>query len=216
MTVQISAFSWVPKGARGFVKDLRVRWALEECAIAYEEELIRPLGECPDAYRQWQPFGQVPAYRDDQVEMFESGAIVLHIARDNPALSPPDRSGQARMEAWVFAALSTIEPRFQTLFLIDDALVATPEGAAFRQRMVELLDKRLREFSSWFGGREYLVDRFTAADIIMATVLRDIRGHDFLTPYPELTAYLERCEARPAFTRALAAQMVHFSEDASA
>ncbi|MFC4725332.1 glutathione S-transferase family protein [Glycocaulis abyssi] len=157
MTVQISAFSWVPKGARGLVKDLRVRWALEESGIAYEEHLTLPRGECPDEYRQWQPFGQVPAYRDDRVEMFESGAIVLHIARDNPVLSPPDRNGQARMESWVFAALSTIEPRLQGIFLIDDALAATPEGAAFKTRMSELLANRLGVLSNCLGANEYLL-----------------------------------------------------------
>ena len=215
MTVQISAFSWVPKGARGLVKDLRVRWALEECGIAYEEQLVRPLGECPDESRQWQPFGQVTAYRDGEVEMFESGAIVLHIARDNPVLSPSHRADQARMEAWVFAALSTIEPRWQGLFLLDDALAATPEGAAFKTRMTEMLANRLGVLTKCLGGQEYLLGRFTAADIMMATVLRDIRTQGYLDAWPALEAYVERCEARPAFRRALEAQMANFGETAA-
>ncbi len=219
MTVQISAFSWVPQGARGFVKDLRVRWALEECGIAYEEYLTRPLGECAEEYRRWQPFGQVPAYRDEQVEMFESGAIVLHIARGNPALSPPDRGGQARMESWVFAALSTIEPRFQNLLTIDDELAATPAGLAYRERMSGLLSSRLEALAAWMWDRDYLDGGFTAADIVMATVLRDIadvRPAGHLDPYPALGAYVERCTARPAFARALEAQMVHFSKESAA
>lgn len=215
MTVQISAFSWVPKGARGLVKDLRVRWALEESGIAYEEHLTLPRGECPDEYRQWQPFGQVPAYRDDQVEMFESGAIVLHIARDNPVLSPIDRRDQARMESWVFAALSTIEPRLQGVFLIDDALAATPEGAAFKTRMTEMLSNRLGVLTRCLGANEFLLGRFTAADIMIGTVLRDVRAQGHLEPWPALMAYLERCEARPAFARALAAQMASFADDAA-
>lgn len=215
MTVQISAFSWVPKGARGLVKDLRVRWALEESGIAYEAYLTLPRGECPDEYRQWQPFGQVPAYRDDEVEMFESGAIVLHIARGSPVLSPSGRAGQARMESWVFAALSTMEPRWQGLFLIEDALAATPEGAAFKARMTEMLANRLGVLTKCLGSNDYLLGRFTAADIMMATVLRDIRAQGYLEPYAALTAYVERCEARPPFKRALEAQMANFAEDAA-
>jgi len=213
MTVQISAFSWVPDMAKGYVKDLRIRWALEESGHAYGVELVRPLGECPDSYRQWQPFGQVPAYRDDDVEMFESGAIVLHIARGNPVLEPADRQDRARMESWVFAALSTIEPRFQNLFLFDAELAATPKGAAAKARLTELLANRLGVLATCLGEKEYLLDDFTAADIMMATVLRDVRGHGYLDPYPTLTAYVERCEARPAFSRALEAQMANFDTD---
>ena len=119
MTIEVSAFRWVPPFAQGYVKDLRVRWALEEAGLTYETRLV---GQSPpeDSYRRWQPFGQVPAYRDDHVELFESGAIVLHIASMSDALAPRDEAGRGRATSWVIAALNSVEP--------------FPERAAVRQQ----------------------------------------------------------------------------------
>lgn len=110
----IVAFKWVPDFARGFVRDLRLRWALEEAGIPYEVELIDGETQKSDLYLKWQPFGQVPAFRDGEVELFESGAIILHIATTSKALGPTDQAAQAKIAAWVFAALNSIEPHAQT------------------------------------------------------------------------------------------------------
>jgi glutathione S-transferase len=119
MTIQVSAFRWVPPFAQGYVRDLRVRWALEEAGLRYEAILIDQEAQASASYRRWQPFGQVPAYRDGDVEMFESGAIVLRIAERSDALSPVDPAGRARMTTWVLAALNSVEPHVQNLVAID-------------------------------------------------------------------------------------------------
>jgi glutathione S-transferase len=121
MTIHVSAFRWVPPFAQGYVKDLRVRWALEEAGMPYEASLIGAQDQASDQYRQWQPFGQVPAYRDGEVDMFESGAIVLHLAARSQALAPGDAAGRARVTSWVLAALNSIEPHAHNLIHFDDA-----------------------------------------------------------------------------------------------
>jgi len=119
MTIQVTAFRWVPPFAQGYVRDLRVRWALEEAGLPYEATLIGPEVQASESYREWQPFGQVPAYRDDQVEMFESGAIVRHIAAKSEALAPRGVEGRARVTTWVLAALNSVEPHVQNLIHLD-------------------------------------------------------------------------------------------------
>ena len=172
MTIRLSAFRWVPAFAQGYVKDLRVRWALEEAGQPYETTLIDPSIQATGAYRTWQPFGQVPAYRDDEVELFESGAIVLHIAATSPALAPADAAGRARVSTWVFAALNSIEPHAQNVIRAPkDAEGAVGEQAA---RMRRLLDGRLAALTAWLADKDYLEGRFTAGDLIMTTVLREL------------------------------------------
>lgn len=216
MTCQVSAFRWVPEFAQGFVRDLRVRWALEEAGLPYEAVLIDHDEKDSESYRAWQPFGQVPAYRDDEVEMFESGAIVLHIAEKSAALAPRDSAERARVMTWVMAALNSVEP-FGWNFLFFDGEGAGADWAEKKRAELETtLDRRLAPLEKRLAGREYLEERFTIADIIMTTTLREVDHSGVLARYPALTAYVERCTARPAFARALEAQMKAFRENAAA
>ena len=209
--MQVSAFKWVPPFAQGLVRDLRVRWALEEAGFGYDDHLLGPEDQGSPAYRAWQPFGQVPAFRDDRVEMFESGAIVLYLAQKSNALMPADEAGRAMVMTWMFAALNSVEPFVTNLVLID--LFYAGEGWTVERRpQVEAaLRGRLDDLQTALGKRPWFVgDQFSGADILMATVLRNLRHLDILADYPALAAYLERCTARPAFRRALAEQMAPF------
>ena len=216
MPIQVSAFRWVPAFAQGYVRDLRVRWALEEAGLPYEANLLDGDEKNSANYRAWQPFGQVPAYRDDDVEMFESGAIVLHISERSEALSPKDAAGRARVMTWVIAALNSVEPHAWNLIGFDGEGAG---GAWAEKRRAELeaaLDRRLSALEQRLTGRDYLEDRFTAGDIIMATVLRELIECGALARYPALAAYVQRCMDRPAFGRALEAQMKPFRESEAA
>jgi glutathione S-transferase len=216
MTIQVSAFCWVPPFAQGYVRDLRVRWALEEAGLPYEATLIDPPIQASESYRHWQPFGQVPAYRDGEVEVFESGAIVLHIAAKSEALSPADAQGRARMTTWVIAALNSVEPHVQNLVHLDAFHAGEAWTKERRPQAEAMLDGRLKSLAAWLGERDYLEDRFTAGDLIMTAVVRELVDSGFLARYPALDAYRCRCEARPAFGRAMEAQMQAFREHAPA
>ncbi|MEQ8639358.1 MAG: glutathione S-transferase family protein [Alphaproteobacteria bacterium] len=211
MPVMLSAFRWVPEFAQGHVKDLRVRWALEEAGVPYDVTLIDPAIQKSAAYRAWQPFGQVPAYRDDDVEMFESGAIVLHIAAASEALAPKNATGRARVASWVFAATTSLEPHVQNYNFLPEG-----DNEERRAQMKSRLKDRLDAVSTWLGDRDYLEDRFSAGDLVMSTVLRDAAASGLLKQLPNLDAYHQRCEARPAFGRALQAQMQPFRDNAPA
>ena len=192
----------------GYVRDLRVRWALEEAGLAYEAVLF-DVRRKPDDYRQWQPFNQVPAFRDSEVEMFESGAIVLHIAERCEALSPRDVPGRARTTSWVVAALNSVEPHMLNYVQLD-AFADEPWAPARRAALREALDKRLASLAAWLGDKDFLEGRFSAGDLMMACVLRELQETDVLTAFPSLQAYRTRCESRSAFTRALQAHMAPF------
>lgn len=210
--IKVSAFRWVPPFAQGFVRDLRVRWALEEAALPYEATLIGQQDQASESYRQWQPFGQVPAYKDDEVEMFESGAIVLHIAAKSSALAPKDEAGRARVTTWVIAALNSIEPHVQNLVHLDVFHAGEAWTKERRPQVEAMLKGRMAALSAWLNGKEYLESRFTAGDLIMTTVLRELVDSGFLSQFPSVDAYRLRCEARPAFKKALDAQMSDFVE----
>jgi glutathione S-transferase len=201
---------------RGLVRDLRVRWALEEAGLSYAIKLIGPAEQASQEYRRWQPFGQVPAYSQDGVELFESGAIVLHIAEQSAVLMPTDAAGRARARSWLIAALNSIEPPVQELARID--LFHSNEAWAQQRRpqAEELLKRRLESLSAALGDRQYLEHRFTAADLLMTTVLQILRHTDLVAQYPILRAYCARCEARPAFQKALRGQMEDFVDDPAA
>lgn len=211
--ITVSAFAWVPPFARGLVRDLRVRWALEEAGIPYTARLLGPDEKNTPAYRALQPFGQVPTFQDGDFLMFETGAIVLHIAEGCPALSPPDPQGRLRMTTWVLAALNSVEPALENLLHID-LFYADEAWAKERRPGAEAFAiKRLQGLADWLKGREYLEgDRFTAGDLMMTTVLRIPRTTDLIASMPVLDAYVRRCEARPAFQRALAAQLAPYEE----
>ena len=208
--VRITAFSWVPDFARGWVRDLRVRWALEEAGVPYSVRKLDALGERPADYFAEQPWGQVPSYRDDEIQLFESGAIVLHIGRKFGGVLPADKNGQARATAWVIAALNSVEPFVAQLPLID--LFHKDEAWTIERRpqVVELIRGRLERLADWLGDKEWLEDEFTAGDLLMVDVLRIAHNCGVLEPWPNLLAYMQRGIQRPAFKRAYDAQLADF------
>ncbi len=213
---RVTAFRWVPPFAQGLVRDLRVRWALEEAGLPYEARLIGPEDQGSASYRQLQPFGQVPAYEEDGLAMFESGAIVLHIAERSEALMPADPVGRARAQTWMFAALDTVQSAIMSFVQIELRQVEGDGAATLRAAALDFMRLRLRELEACLGEREFLEDRFTAGDLLMATVLDILRGTDLLREVPALDAYRQRCKARPAYQRALAGQMAAFAENVPA
>lgn len=212
--ITVSAFRRVPPFAQGLVRDLRVRWALEEAGLRYEVRLLGDGDSNSADYRAWQPFGQVPAYEENGLRLFESGAIVLRIAERSETLLPGDPAARARAVEWLFAALNTIEPPLQTLAAVD-LFYANEQWARLRRPSAEAAAvKRLAELAAALGGKAYLDGaQFTAGDLMMASVLRILRHTGLVAGQPALAAWLERCELRPAFQRALAGQMADFEAD---
>ncbi|CAN5445899.1 glutathione S-transferase family protein [soil metagenome] len=211
--VQVTAFKWVPPFAQGSVRDLRVRWALEEAGVSYDARLIGFEDQATPEYRAMQPFGQVPAYRDGDVAIFESCAIVLHIAGKSGALMPTDDAGRAEVTCWLFAASNSIEPWVGQLAGIDLFAADSAWGKERRPEVETFVRRRLDDLQTALGDKSWFAaDRFSAADIIMTHVLRDLRHTTILSDYPKLAAYVARAEARPAFQKALGAQMAAFRE----
>ena len=211
--ITVSAFRWVPPPVRGLVRDLRVRWALEEVGLSYTAKLIGPQDQSSAEYREWQPFGQVPAFAQDGIEMFESGAIVLHIAEQSEKLMPKDAAGRAQVQTWLIAALNSVEPAVQQLTEIDLFHSGAEWTKQRRPQVEDRVKSRLTALVVSLGDREYLADRFSAADIVMVTVLSNLRHLDLVSQFPTIKSYCERCEARPAFKKALQAQLADFSEN---
>ena len=209
--ITISAFKWVPEFAKGQVRDLRARWALEEAGLPYKTRLLEQGDQDRPDYRALQPFGQVPILEQDDLVLFESGAIVLHIGEQSEALLPKDASARARAVQWLIAALNSIEPSIMNVALID-LFYRNEEWAKLRRPgAVEFVQKRLFALSKSLGDKPYLDgDRFTAGDLMMTTVLRILKHTDIVTSERRLAAYVERCAARPAFKRALDAQLGDF------
>jgi glutathione S-transferase len=211
MSIRLTAFNWVPPFAQGLVRDLRIRWALEEAGLKYEVKLIDHEYKQSAEHRKAQPFGQVPVFEEDGLTMFESGAIVLHIGERSEALLPRDRIGRAMTQSWLLAALNTIEPHVQNLAVIDLFCAHEEWSKLRRPGAVQFLEMRLDELVSQLDGRDWLVaNRFTAADLIMVTVLRTLRHTDLVARRAVLDAYVKRGEARPAFAKALADQLAPF------
>lgn len=210
--ITVTAFRWVPPFARGLVKDLRVRWALEEAGLDYQTRLIDQEEKLGAAHLRRQPFGQVPVFEQGDLQLFESGAIVLHIARHCEALLPAESNAAARAMTWAFAALNSIEPVVQRLAEIDLFHADEPWAQLRRPGAIEAAALRLRQLSHWLDGREYLEAMFSVGDLLMTTVLRDLRQTDLLARFPLLDAYRARCQDRPAFQQALADQLADFSE----
>lgn len=213
--ITISAFKWVPDFARGQVRDLRARWALEEAGLPYRTRLLALGDQDKPDYRALQPFGQVPILEEDGLTLFESGAIVLYIGERSETLLPKDPGARARAIQWLMAALNSIEPFIMNVATID-LFYANEEWAKLRRPgAVTFVQRRLSALSASLGDKPYLDgDRFTAGDLMMATVLRIFEYTDIVTSDERLAAYVERCTARPAFKRALDAQMGDFTEAA--
>jgi len=214
--IRITAFQWVPPFAQGLVRDLRVRWALEEAGLPYEEKLLAAGEQNSPAHRAVQPFGQVPVYEEDGLTLFESGSIVMHIAERCPALLPVDPARRARARTWMFAALNSVEQHAQNLTTIDLFFPNEDWAKQRRPAAEKLAAGRLDAIASRLDGREYLEDEFTAGDLLMVSVLRFLRHTRLVADRPVLAAYQARCEARPAFQRALAAQLAPFERYAPA
>lgn len=210
--IEIVTLDWVPDFARGFVRDYRVRWALEEAGIPYRIETISTIRR-PKSHYAEQPFGQVPAYRDGDIRMFESGAIVLHIAERSEVLLPGDPVARARAQCWMFAALNSVEPMLLELTNVD-LFSRDQEWARLRRpSLVEAIGKRLHQLERALGDRDYLEGSFTAGDLLMASALRALEHTDLLAAYPVLAAYQQRCLARPGFLAAHAAQLAELKTE---
>lgn len=214
--ITVTAFRWVPTSVQGLVRDLRVRWALEEAGLGYEERLVGPQDQKSASYRAQQPFGQVPIFEQDDLVLFESGAIVLHIAEQAPALLPTDALARARAKTWMFAALSTVEPPILALHALGMAAPSSEGVVPARDKVAARVDDRLQSLASFLEGKQHLAGDFSAADLLMTTVLRALRDTPRVSSLPVLQAYVERCEARPAFQRALKAQLDTFARNAPA
>jgi glutathione S-transferase len=209
--IEVTAFEWVPDFARGHVRDLRVRWALEEAGLDYRTRLISAV-ERPAFYFGEQPYGQVPYYREGDVEIFESGAIVLHIAEKDERLLPRDPAGRARAITWLISALNSMEPYIMNMVTID-AFCAGQEWATLRRpAAVELMERRLQHLSVALGDKDWLEGRFTVGDLLMVEALRNLSPDQLSIPQ-NLIDYRARGEARPAFQAAIAAQLADFKPD---
>ncbi|HEY6816924.1 MAG TPA: glutathione S-transferase family protein [Croceibacterium sp.] len=206
----VTAFDWVPDLVRGLVRDLRVRWALEEIGRPYDCELLSARAPRPEAYLARQPFDQVPAFRDGDLNLFETGAILLYLGEQDERLLP--RAGQAHWDtvAWLFSALNSVEPPVQRLAHYDLFHKDKDWAAGARAVAIELIGRKLQRVNDALGDRDWLVGDFSVADIAMITVLNILRHTDLVAGYPALAAYKARGEARPAYQRALDAQNADF------
>jgi len=207
MAITITVFERAFDEGRGLARDMRVRWALEEVGQPYNTRLVPWEKFKDEAHLQRNPFGQIPTYEEGDLVLFESGAIVLHIAERFPGLLPKDADARARAIMWMFAALSTIEPP-----IVDRDVVEYFEaGKSWQGERFAMVDQRirdrLRQLSARLGDGDWLDGDFSAADIIMAHVLRRLEGSGLIDEFPNLAAYVARAEARPAYQRAFAAQL---------
>lgn len=213
--ITITALKWVPPVAHGLVRDLRVRWALEEAGLPYEVRLIDGSVQRTPAYLAMQPFGQIPVLTEDDLSLFESGSIVLHIGEKSEALLPRNEVEKARAISWVFSALNSIEIAIVPLAQID-LFYADEAWARERRPAAEaFVRQRLADLAEALGDKPYLEGRFTAGDLMMVAVLRNLRHTDLIADHANLAAYMKRGEARPAFLRALEGQMSVFRAHAA-
>jgi glutathione S-transferase len=209
--IEVTAFKWVPPGAQGMVKDLRVRWALGEAGLDYRLRLIGL--DRPEGYRADQPFDQVPCFSDGTVRIFESGAILQYIGEKSEALLPRHPQGKFRAIQWMFAAANSIEPFVQHRVLLDVLWADQPWAEPAKPTADQLAQLRLGQLSHWLGEKTWLEgDRFTIGDLMMVTVLRIAARGNLLGPHPNLVAYLARGQERPAFRQALEDQLATFRE----
>ena len=207
MSITITAFERSPDGGKGLARDTRVRWALEEVGQPYDVRLASFAALKESAYRALQPFGQIPAYIEGDLVLFESGSIVFHISEHHEGLLPRDAKARARAITWMFAAIGTVEPPI--LELATARLIEGREPcAAQRMPLVEArVHARLQELSNRLGDAEWLDGAFSAGDLMMVHVLQRLKPSGILYQHPSLAAYVARAEARPAYQRAFAAQL---------
>lgn len=212
MTPIITAFATSPDRGRGLARDMQVRWALEEVGQQYEVRLVSFAEMKQPAHRALQPFGQIPTYEEGNLALFESGAIVLHIAQHHSGLLPDEPNARARAIAWMFAAQCTIEP---PIVDCETAGHFESEERWYDQRLQLARDRirvRLHELSDKLAGHDWLDGAFSAGDLMMVGALRRLSGSDLLKNFPNLVTYVARAEARPAFKKAFAAQLAVFQK----
>jgi glutathione S-transferase len=215
MSITITAFENSPDRGQGHARDMRVRWALEEAGLPYEIRLLSFQAMKEPAHLALQPFGQIPTYEEDGLALFETGAIVLHIAEHHPGLLPEDPEARARAISWMFAALSTMEP-----VIVEREMAGYLEGDRnWHQERLGMVEDRIRrrlgQLSARLSDADWLDGAFSAADILMVTVLRRLEGAGLLEEYPNLAAYVARGQARPAYRRAFEAQRAVFMAGAN-
>jgi len=209
--IEITAFKLVPEFAQGVVRDLRVRWALEEAGLDYRARLLDQ--ERPAEYLLEQPFDQVPCFNDGKVRIFETGAIVQYLGEQSEVLLPRDPQGRYRAIQWTYAALNSVEPAVLNLLLIDIFYAGEEWAKLRRPGAADFANLKLKRVSEWLGDKEWLEgDRFTIGDLLMVTVLRFLRHTDLVAGFPNLAAYQKRGEARPAFQRALGDQLAAYKQ----
>src|SRR5512139_2997115 len=207
MTITITAFERSPDGGSGLARDTRVRWALEEVGQPYEVRLVSFRAMKEPAHRALHPFGQIPTYEEGELALFESGAIVFHIAEHHAGLLPDDADARARAITWMFAALNTVEP---PILELATARLLEGDKPWTRERLPLVEDRvrdRLKQLSARLGSADWLDGGFSAGDLIMVSVLLRLKSSGILDGYPNLAAYVARGEARPAYKRAFAAQL---------
>ena len=207
----ITAFESSPDRGKGHARDMRVRWALEEVGQPYDVRLVSFAAMKQPAHRALHPFGQIPTYEDGDLTLFESGAIVLHIAERHDGLLPKDANARARAIAWMFAALSTVEPPIVELTM---AMLFERDRSWYAERLPSLQERvhiRLGELSRHIRDADWLDGAFSAGDLMMVTVLRRLNTSGLLDEYPDIAAYVARGERRPAFKRAFEAQLAMFN-----
>lgn len=210
MPPTITAFQNSPDRGRGQARDMRVRWALEEVGQPYDVRLVSFDEMKQPAHLALHPFGQIPTFEDGDLTLFESGAIVLHIAERHAGLLPPEANARSRAIAWMFAALSTLEPPIVELTM---AMLFERDRSWYAKRLPMLQDRartRLGELSRRLGEADWIDGTFSAGDLMMVTVLRRLNTSGLLDEYPDIAAYVARGEARPAFQRAFDAQLAVF------
>ena len=211
MTITITAFERSPDGGKGLARDMRVRWALEEVGQRYDVRLLSFKAMKEPTHLNLHPFGQIPTYEEGDLALFESGAIVFHIAERHAGLLPDDANARARAITWMFAALNTVEPP-----IIERELARYVEGdKTWYEERLPILDDRVRDrleqLSSRLGDADWLDGEFSAGDVLMVLVLRRLKRSGLLEEYPNLYAYVARGEARPAYRRAFDAQLAVFT-----
>ena len=215
MIPTITAFERSPDRGKGQARDMRVRWALEEVGQPYKVRLVSFSEMKEPAHRALQPFGQIPTYEEGDLALFESGAIVFHIAERHAGLLPDDANSRARAITWMFAALNTMEP---PIVEREMASYVERDKTWYDERLPILEDRvrsRLDELSGRLGDADWLDGAFSAGDLLMVTVLRRLNGSDILEEYPNLPPYVARGEVRPAFKRAFGAQLAVFAATSS-
>lgn len=205
--IEITAYKAVPPFAYGRIKDIRIRWALDEIGLPYRARLIDGIFEDkPQDYLADQPFGQVPVYKENGLTLFESGSILIRIGEKDERLLPRDAKGRGRAISWAIAALNSVEPMIQTLVILTVKGQGTDWLAGSMAAAKPFAEQRLARLAQALGDREWLEDRFSIGDIVMIDVLRNANP-ELLAPHPDLIAYVARGKARPAFQSAMAAHL---------